>query len=372
MVDNPYIFFQPSKSNSSEDMIAQDLADIPGLINAIHYTFKEESAFNRQTAEAFYNQLAIVLDRKMLGKVEVQDGYPPPFDLVITGIETSLWAAEQFAADLQIVFPRLNVTAISANKLIAVAGNCRGIVAPTGFSFTFKRGSFSPNHTIALCISHSGQTFPTLNAAKILESALPGRVFTVSGSYDTQLGSLVGHKSIKVSRMNIALYLHIESNFFFILFPNILYRALQNKPFCQRLFSTNSGWRGAEPASITVVGTHHLLTELLVFCAKICIEDSRERHIHSALSQDEIKDFCKFLGQFATKTIRNDILAVDGHGRFRTSETNKQLINIGHKWSCHILEGAIAWIMSACYILGTVISGKLPFNEIAMVRCMCI
>jgi hypothetical protein len=28
--------------------------------------------------------------------------------------------------------------------------------------------------------------------------------------------------------------------------------------------------------------------------------------------------------------------------------------------------------MSTCYILGTVISGKLPFNEIAMVRCMCI
>jgi len=278
----------------------------------------------------------------MLGKVEVQDGYPPPFDLIITGIETSLWVAEQFAADLQIVFPRLNVTAISANKLIAVAGNCRGIVAPTGFSFTFKRGSFSPNHTIALCISHSGQIFPTLHAAKILGSALPGRVFTISGSYDTQLGTLVGHKSIK------------------------------DKPFCRRLFSTNSGWRGSEPASITVVGTHHLMTELLVFCAKKCIEDSRERGIHSSLSRDEMKDFCKFLGQFATKTIRNDILAVDGHGRFRTSETNKQLIKVGHKWSYHILEGAIAWIMSACYILGTVISGKLPFYEIGIVRLSCV
>lgn len=37
-------------------------------------------------------------------------------DLIIGGIEVSLWMAEQWAADLRRVFPNLNVTTTSANK----------------------------------------------------------------------------------------------------------------------------------------------------------------------------------------------------------------------------------------------------------------
>jgi len=37
MVDNHYISFQPSRLNNGKDMIAQDLADVPGLINSIHF-----------------------------------------------------------------------------------------------------------------------------------------------------------------------------------------------------------------------------------------------------------------------------------------------------------------------------------------------
>lgn len=37
-------------------------------------------------------------------------------DLLISGVEASLWMAEQWAADLRVIFPQLNVVTLSANK----------------------------------------------------------------------------------------------------------------------------------------------------------------------------------------------------------------------------------------------------------------
>ncbi len=37
-------------------------------------------------------------------------------DLIIGGVEVSLWVAEQWAADLRRIFPNLNVTTTSTNK----------------------------------------------------------------------------------------------------------------------------------------------------------------------------------------------------------------------------------------------------------------
>lgn len=39
-------------------------------------------------------------------------------DLVIGGVEVSLWMAEQWAADLRRVFPNLNITTTSTNKYV--------------------------------------------------------------------------------------------------------------------------------------------------------------------------------------------------------------------------------------------------------------
>lgn len=43
-------------------------------------------------------------------------------DLLIGGVEASLWLGEQFAAGLNIIFPRLNVRVASANKLLGFSG----------------------------------------------------------------------------------------------------------------------------------------------------------------------------------------------------------------------------------------------------------
>lgn len=39
-------------------------------------------------------------------------------DLIIGGVEVSLWVAEQWAADLRRIFPNLNVTTTSTNKYV--------------------------------------------------------------------------------------------------------------------------------------------------------------------------------------------------------------------------------------------------------------
>jgi hypothetical protein len=41
-------------------------------------------------------------------------------DVLITGCEASLWIGEQFASDLQDLFPALRVVAMSANKIIGI------------------------------------------------------------------------------------------------------------------------------------------------------------------------------------------------------------------------------------------------------------
>jgi hypothetical protein len=41
-------------------------------------------------------------------------------DLLIGGVEVSLWVAEQWAADLRTIFPQLNVITVSSNKLLGI------------------------------------------------------------------------------------------------------------------------------------------------------------------------------------------------------------------------------------------------------------
>ena len=334
--DNTFIDFSPppavgAKSKLHTDAVAQDLADIPALLSTIHDSFVEPSALNRLTVDEFYIQLLGVLDRKAAG-MRFDSEKQPPIDLLITGVEVSLWAGEQFATDLKTMFPMLtSVIAISANKVIGVIGNSRGTVAPTGFDFTLGQGTLDPNHTMALCISHSGQTFPTMHATKILQAALPGRVFVLSGSYDTQMGLVVGHQLQK-----------------------------SDAPFCARMFSTFAGWRGAEPPTVTVAAIHHTLTAILIHCADAC---NKTKPAYASLAKQEMVELQSVLETFSTQSVES-ILGVDAKGNPAESKVHEDLRKMGKQWSWHILEGVIAWIITAAYIFATVISGYPLFYGI--------
>ena len=43
---------------------------------------------------------------------------PLEIDILLVGVEMGLWLAEQAANDLKLIFPKLRVQALSANKII--------------------------------------------------------------------------------------------------------------------------------------------------------------------------------------------------------------------------------------------------------------
>ena len=52
-------------------------------------------------------------------------------DVLLTGVEVGLWMAEQLASDLALVFPKLRVQAISANKINQMLGSACALIGST-------------------------------------------------------------------------------------------------------------------------------------------------------------------------------------------------------------------------------------------------
>lgn len=73
---------------------------------------------NRCSAAAFAAALRKIAAhrRSGAGRWAGDDTEGPEIDVLLTGVEVSLWLAEQLAADLKTIFPGLRVAAISANK----------------------------------------------------------------------------------------------------------------------------------------------------------------------------------------------------------------------------------------------------------------
>ena len=97
-------------------------------------------------------------------------------DLLIGGVETSLWIAEQFAVDLRAAFPNINITTVSANKLLSVGGEANAEILESGLPRKISE------RTCVLLISPSGQTFPAFHATKELARFTKGHGWIFNGS----------------------------------------------------------------------------------------------------------------------------------------------------------------------------------------------
>ena len=82
---------------------------------------------------------------------------------------------------------------------------------------------------LSLSLSHSGQTFPTLHATHILQKSVGDRVFVITGSTDSKMTAAVGQQS----------------------YPDA--------PWKCRSWSTNTGWRPAEPLTVSTVALHQVI-----------------------------------------------------------------------------------------------------------------
>jgi len=322
----------PAASTADRDPVAADIAAIPGLVASIDDDWSHPGSSNRQTLDSL-GQLFITKAAHLLKKESVlrQAGLDDSLarslhvDLLIVGVENSLWLGEQFARDLTALLPRLTVRALSSNVVLKA-------LQTDIDSLALARQS------IVLVLSHSSRTFPSRQVMEVADlMARRGAIrelFILTGEPDSLLGSTL-------------LAVHQPG-----------------EPFSRRLFTTAAGRRRAEPATASVAAMHHTLTQLLFgLCRQLlqAFPDERTAPLGLRLRRHDLQR----LQEHDLLVLANDCSAIVGSdldGRPRATATSRQLAQAGRQWAQHVLETPFAWLLHAVYILVSVAFG-LPLVQ---------
>ncbi len=304
------------------DPVGDDLRSIPGLLAAIRNDWIDPGSANRQSADHLA-QFLIAKAAHLAQKQAVLSGMglDPTLaksrhvDLLITGVENSLWLGEQFARDLQNLMPLLNVRALSAN---AVLQHLQYDIETLGFA----------RQSILLVLSHSGQTFASRQVAEtgdlLVRQEVIRELFVLTGEPTSFLGS------------------------------PLLEALAPGEPFCRRLFTTGAGRRIAEPATASVAAMHQTLTELL-FClcrqVRQAFPDQRPLGLH--LPPEELLALENMEGYLFVEDVVK-IVGADPDGQRWPTGVSRQLRSTGRRWALNVLETPFAWLIQALYILVSV------------------
>ena len=194
----------------------------------LHFTaWKSENSVEKIVGNEFARLLIDCMRNRMQTKTDSTD-------LIIGGVEASLWVAEQFAADLRTIFPQLNIVTVSSNKLLGLGKDTPGKVFFPGTDQVLKRRI--DKFTCALLISQSGQTFGSLHATRKVAGIVKDRMFLLTGCFN--------------SKMEGAMIEDYQA------------RGVEYKK--NRVFNNYSGYRPAEPTSAAIIATYHTLTKLML------------------------------------------------------------------------------------------------------------
>jgi hypothetical protein len=311
------------RAASERDPVAADLADIPSLLATIYDDWSNPGSANRQSADSL-GQLLIAKAANVAEKERLltQAGLAHSLarssevDLLVTGVENSLWLAEQFARDLTSLMPRLTVRAVSANEVLKALQN-------DIHSLQLAR------QTIVMVLSHSGRTFPSRQVMEACDLMVRRQVirefFIVIGEPDSLLGSL------------------------------LLKPQHPGEAFSRRLLQTFAGRRRAEPATASVAAMHQTLTQLLFSLSRqLCqaFPNERMRPLGMPLSRQQLERLESSETDVLLQECR-EILGFDGQGRPQPTPTWRHLVQAGRRWALHVLETPLAWVIHALYILIT-------------------
>eukprot|EP00441_Pelagodinium_beii_P046966 CAMPEP_0197620904 /NCGR_PEP_ID=MMETSP1338-20131121/1609_1 /TAXON_ID=43686 ORGANISM="Pelagodinium beii, Strain RCC1491" /NCGR_SAMPLE_ID=MMETSP1338 /ASSEMBLY_ACC=CAM_ASM_000754 /LENGTH=1722 /DNA_ID=CAMNT_0043190209 /DNA_START=60 /DNA_END=5225 /DNA_ORIENTATION=- len=323
-------------SRSQKDAVAEDLHDIPQVINEIEMCWEDRFSLNRMSALKFAKNLGYLMQGRSTAGSDI--------DVLIYGVENSLWLGQQFAADLSRMFPLLNVVAMSSNWVLGMLQGTEGHVEPT--NWTLSRRTFRlSDHAITLGISQSGTTYPTVWSTRMLQ-LLPSdpQLFGLSGNFDTVLAnSIMGDSAC----------------------------------FSGNIFSSLSGVRPAEPSTLATVATQHTLTKLLIFSAEHLLRSGQIHARHdlkadSSLSRTskqmpscelrltEVQDLKRL-----SRTLLNtseQIIGASATGVELHSSVNESLKQTGNYLSSHLQEVYWATLLPAIYIIVTVTAGFPVIN----------
>ncbi|MFN9619348.1 MAG: hypothetical protein ACK55X_06515 [Synechococcaceae cyanobacterium] len=221
----------PPQRQLRRDPVAADIAEIPALLWRLHNDWQNPGSANRQSAEALAQLLlAKAVNVSEKERLLERAGLAPSLarsadvDLLITGVENSLWLGEQFGADLAALMPQLSVRTESANTVLALLQNS---IESLGLA----------RQSIVLVISHSAQTFASRQVMEacdlLVRTGVIRDFFLLVGEAESLVGSplLANHRP--------------------------------GESFSRRLFCSGAGRRSAEPATITAVAIQQTLAELL-------------------------------------------------------------------------------------------------------------
>jgi hypothetical protein len=140
--------------------------------------WKNHQSIEFITGDALCRRLVQSMKRRL---VENEDST----DLIIGGVEASLWVAEQWASDLRSIFPQLNIITVSANKLLGIGQMNPSNVLFSGSDTILERRI--TENTCVLLISQSGQTFPTLHATRRLAALTTDRIWILTGCFHSKM-----------------------------------------------------------------------------------------------------------------------------------------------------------------------------------------
>jgi len=317
---------------ASPDPISRDIQTIPSTLAEVNDSWTDRTSLNWQSGVKFSNCIARLLRDRENGIGA--DG----IDVLVLGIENSLWLGQQFAADLARVYPRLKVTAMSSNWVLGMMQKAQGHVMPTNFALSRRNFKFSP-HGMVLSISQSGTTYPTVWATRNL-TQLPLCIFAMSGEFDTVLANSIGQD-------------------------------LTKPEFAGALFSTMSGVRPNEPSTTATLAMHHTLTWLLLFTTERLLTSGaiQERGYQKKdliIDRTNPTPACELrlhplrqLKDMAVNVIdvAEQISGVTRHGTLVASSTRDGLLDMGAYLSSALMEGWFSTILSAAYVYITVTVG---------------
>jgi hypothetical protein len=326
MADNPYI--QPHQDETA-DPVEGDLREIPQIMRDIESSWGNSWSFNCQSADYLANlfiEKAEYFQEKrkkaMQAEITMEIASSKAVDLLITGVESSLWIGERFAQDLKTIFPCLHVKTISSNELLRT------------LQYDFSSLDLG-KRSISLLISQSGQTFSTLQATNAFEQLRDrgtiGEVFIMTEEFNSLMGDAIGQNYNK------------------------------GAAFCRRIFTTKSGRRTAEPCTLSTAALQQTFTELLLYLAK----RMRQRYpnfspLGMILSPESIFELELIKDDF----IYQNVVSIAGTtARIESVESSERekLVRLGRKWAMHVTETPIVWGIHALYVLITA-GWAIPFG----------
>jgi hypothetical protein len=323
---NAYIL--PPATNAP-DPVAYDIGQIPQVLQAVATSWQDPTSFNCQSAEYFAELLlekAKIWDRKQQATINIQldsaqervrqRGTEDRLDLLITGVESSLWLGERFAQDLTILFPGLRVGTISANQVLQKVQ-------------TDVNRLHVGKNSIVLAISQSGQTFPTLQATHAFEELRRkgqlGEMFLLTGEICSLMGTAI-------------------SQYYY-----------PNSSFSRRIFVNGSGRRTAEPITVALAAAQATLTEILLYLAKRLRRSfpGQNGPLGMTLTAADLETLDRLKADFLDRSVV-PIVGTEVNGDRVRSTVHADIVQSSRIWSGHVLETPLVWGIHALYVLITV------------------